>query len=206
MRIVDNHDIWRDYDNRSLWGCPRNFRGVCCYLGTAMAISSCPVAHRTYSVGHGFLPTCESSEAKAIYKGTFKNQNHYYGYDGRGTFPTKFDCDYGYNLGVTAFGLLANGCTGYMAAIKDLHKPLTDWQPIGIPLAPLMHLEERKGRLELVIAKQKVDLASTAFQTLAQERAKWAREDHYRFPGPIQFYGPCADAKPISLQLNALEL
>ena len=66
---------------------------------------------------------------------------------------------------------MANGCTGYMAAIKDLHKPLEKWQPIGIPLAPLMHLEERKGRLELVIAKQKVDLKSTAFKTLAQERA-----------------------------------
>ena len=37
-----------------------------------------------------------------------------------------------------------------------------------------MHLEERKGRLELVIAKQKVDLESTAFKTLAQERTKWA--------------------------------
>jgi pyrophosphate--fructose-6-phosphate 1-phosphotransferase len=69
-----------------------------------------------------------------------------------------------------------------------------------------MHLEERKGRLELVIAKQKVDLESTAFKILAQERGKWAREDHYRFPGPIQFYGPCADAKPLTLQLNAFAL
>ena len=98
--------------------------------------------------------------AKGLYKGVFKTQNHYYGYDGRGTFPTKFDCDYCYNLGHAAYALLANGVTGYMAAIKDLHKPVADWQPIGIPLAPLMHLEERKSRLELVIAKQKVDLDS----------------------------------------------
>ena len=93
-----------------------------------------------------------------------------------------------------------------MAAIKDLHKPLEKWQPLGIPLAPLMHLEERTGRLELVIAKQKVDLKSTAFKTLVQERASWALEDHYRFPGPIQFYGPSADDKPLTLQLNALDL
>jgi pyrophosphate--fructose-6-phosphate 1-phosphotransferase len=81
---------------------------------------------------------------------------------------------------------------------------VADWQPIGIPLAPLMHLEERKSRLDLVIAKQKVDLDSTAFRLLARERDRWAREDHYRFPGPIQFCGPCADTKPITLQLNAL--
>jgi pyrophosphate--fructose-6-phosphate 1-phosphotransferase len=68
----------------------------------------------------------------------------------------------------------------------------------------LMHLEERKGRLELVIARQKVDLESPAFQFLAQERLKWAQEDHYRFPGPIQFDGPAADTKPITLQLNSL--
>ena len=62
----------------------------------------------------------------------------------------------------------------------------------------------RQYGLELVIAKQKVDLESPAFRLLARERDRWAREDHYRFPGPIQFNGPAADAKPISLQLNAL--
>jgi pyrophosphate--fructose-6-phosphate 1-phosphotransferase len=143
-------------------------------------------------------------KAKSIYKGNLRTQNHYYGYDGRGTFPTKFDCDYGYNLGFAAYSLLANGATGYMAAIKDLHLPIADWRPIGIPLAPLMHLEERKGRLELVIAKQKVDLESPAFKLLEQERQKWSQEDHYRFPGPIQFDGPAADTKPITLQLNSL--
>jgi pyrophosphate--fructose-6-phosphate 1-phosphotransferase len=49
-----------------------------------------------------------------------------------------------------------------------------------------------------------VDLDSPAFRILAREREKWALEDHYRFPGPIQFNGPAADSKPISLQLNAL--
>jgi pyrophosphate--fructose-6-phosphate 1-phosphotransferase len=56
----------------------------------------------------------------------------------------------------------------------------------------------------LVIAKQKVDLEAPAFKYLGQERRKWAMEDHYRFPGPIQFEGPAADTKPITLQLNSL--
>ena len=55
-----------------------------------------------------------------------------------------------------------------------------------------------------MIAKQKVDLESPAFKLLEQERRKWSHEDHYRFPGPIQFDGPAADTKPITLQLNSL--
>ena len=57
---------------------------------------------------------------------------------------------------------------------------------------------------EQVIAKQKVDLESPAFKLLEQERQKWSHEDHYRLPGPIQFDGPAADTKPITLQLNSL--
>ena len=98
----------------------------------------------------------------------------------------------------------ADGRTPYAVAALAGNRPVADWQPLGIPLAPLMHLEERKGRLELVIAKQKVELGSPAFQIMARERQKWALEDHYRFPGPIQFSGPCADSKPITMMLNAL--
>ena len=55
-----------------------------------------------------------------------------------------------------------------------------------------------------MIAKQKVDLEAPAFKVLEQERQKWAHEDLYRFPGPIQFDGPAADNQPITLQLNSL--
>ena len=37
----------------------------------------------------------------------FKTQTHFFGYDGRGSAPTKFDCDYTYNLGMTVFSLVA---------------------------------------------------------------------------------------------------
>ncbi len=72
-------------------------------------------------------------KAKGIYKGLFRTQNHYYGYDGRGTFPTCFDCDYAYNLGQAAYHLLANGATGYMAAIKDLHGRFQSGGPSASP-------------------------------------------------------------------------
>jgi pyrophosphate--fructose-6-phosphate 1-phosphotransferase len=204
VQLIDNSDIWRDYDSRVFLGfpfllqkgllLPRDSHGNFQYaqINTERILLEMVATY------------LRKQRAKGIYKGTFRTQNHYYGYDGRGTFPTKFDCDYTYNLGFAAYSLLANGATGYMAAIRDLHKPVEAWQPIGIPLAPLMHLEERKGRLELVIQKQRVDLTSRAFQLLEQNRAGWAQEDQYRFPGPTQFHGPSANTRPMTLQLNSL--
>jgi len=204
VQLIDNSDIWRDYDSRVFLGFPSLLQRGLLLPRDSHGNFQYALVNTERIMLEMVATYLRKQLAKGIYKGTFRTQNHYYGYDGRGTFPTKFDCDYAYNLGFTAYSLLANGATGYMAAIKDLHRPTADWQPIGIPLAPLMHLEERTGRLELVIAKQKVDLDSPAFKILERERIKWAMEDHYRFPGPIQFTGPCADLKPISLLLNSL--
>ncbi len=204
VQLIDNNDIWRDYDSRVFLGFPSLLQKGLLLPRDSHGNFPFSLVNTERILLEMVATYLRKQKAKGIYKGVLRTQNHYYGYDGRGTFPTKFDCDYGYNLGFAAYSLLANGATGYMAAIKDLHKPVTEWRPIGIPLAPLMHLEERKGRLELVIAKQKVDLEAPAFKFLEQERQKWAHEDHYRFPGPIQFEGPAADTKPITLQLNSL--
>jgi diphosphate-dependent phosphofructokinase len=204
VQLIDNNDIWRDYDSRVFLGFPFLLQRGLLLPRDSHGNFQYALVNTERILLEMVATYLRKQKAKGIYKGTLRTQNHYYGYDGRGTFPTKFDCDYGYNLGCAAYRLLASGLTGYMAAIKDLHKPVAGWQPIGIPLAPLMHLEERKGRLELVIAKQKVDLEAPAFEILAQERLKWAAEDHYRFPGPIQFDGQAADTKPITLQLNSL--
>jgi len=204
VQLIDNSDIWRDYDSRVFLGFPSLLQKGLLLPRDSHGNFQYALVNTERILLEMVATYLRKQRAKGIYKGVLRTQNHYYGYDGRGTFPTKFDCDYAYNLGAAAYSLLANGATGYMAAIKDLHQPVAEWQPIGIPLAPLMHLEERKGRLELVIAKQKVDLSAPAFQLLERERPKWAKEDHYRFPGPIQFDGIAADNKPITLQLNSL--
>jgi pyrophosphate--fructose-6-phosphate 1-phosphotransferase len=138
----------------------------------------------------------------------FKTQTHFYGYDGRGSDPTRFDCIYTYNLGQTVFSLIANGATGQMAAILNLEQDFTSWQPIGIPIAPLMHLEERKGKLELVLEKSIVDVNAPAFRVVKTFRDKWLAaipgEDHYRHPGPIRFAGNSEENRPITLLLNAM--
>ncbi len=139
---------------------------------------------------------------------SFKTQIHFYGYDGRGNDPTRFDCIYTYNLGLTVFSLIANGATGQMAAIKNLDMDFSKWEPIGIPIAPLMHLEERKGKLALVIEKSIVDVNSIAFRVVKAQREKWLAaapgDDHYRRPGPIRFTGKSEEDRPITLELNAI--
>ena len=139
---------------------------------------------------------------------SFKTQIHFYGYDGRGNDPTRFDCIYTYNLGLTVFSLIAAGATGQMAAIKNLEMDFSRWEPIGIPIAPLMHLEERKGKLALVIEKSVVDVESIAFQVVKAHREKWLAatpgDDHFRRPGPIRFTGKSEEERPLTLELNAI--
>ena len=139
---------------------------------------------------------------------SFKTQIHFYGYDGRGNDPTRFDCIYTYNLGWTVFSLIANGATGQMAAIRNLEKDFSKWEPIGIPIAPLMHLEERKGKLTLVLERSIVDVHSIAHRVFQANRERWlavdADVDHYRRPGPIRFTGSSEEDRPITLELNAL--
>lgn len=150
--------------------------------------------------------TVEKIFKKSVPK--FKTQVHFYGYDGRGNDPTRFDCIYAYNLGLTVFSLIANGSTGQMAAIKNLEMDFSKWEPIGIPIAPLMHLEERKGKLVLVLEKSLVDVNSIAFKAVKGLREKWLAatpgEDNFRRPGPIRFAGKSEEDRPITLVLNAL--
>ena len=109
---------------------------------------------------------------------------------------------------MTVFSLIANGATGQMAAIRNLEQDFTKWEPIGIPIAPLMHLEERKGRLALVLEKSIVDVRSAAFQVVKANRENWlaadSAGDRFRKPGPIRFAGKSEEDRPITLELNAI--
>lgn len=137
----------------------------------------------------------------------FSTQSHFYGYDGRGGDPTLFDCNYTYNLGLSVFSLIAGGVTGQMAAVKNLEHDFEKWEPIGIPIAPLMHLEERTGKLSLVIEKSLVNVNSNAFKVFKSVREKWMAahpgDDCYRKPGPITFSKGEED-RPITLKINSI--
>jgi pyrophosphate--fructose-6-phosphate 1-phosphotransferase len=190
----------------------RDYGGAEQYLWVKEGIISLKTLRQTLE-REGVLTDAESlpGAIEKIYKKSvpnFRSQLHFYGYDGRGSNPTRFDCNYTYNLGLAVFALIANGATGQMAAIQHLEKDFDCWQPIGIPIAPLMHIEERKGKLALVLEKSVVDIQSPAFQVVKSLRGKWLsatpEEDPYRKPGPIRFTGLAEEDRPITLMLNAL--
>lgn len=138
------------------------------------------------------------------YEGKFSGQGHFFGYEGRCADPSNFDADYCYVLGFTASYLVAAGLTGYLSSARDLLKPAPQWKAGGVPLTMMMNMERRHGKEKPVIQKALVDLKGNPFRAFASQRGKWALQDDYASPGPIQFWGPkeVADAVPETLRLE----
>ncbi|MDY4910905.1 MAG: diphosphate--fructose-6-phosphate 1-phosphotransferase [Sodaliphilus sp.] len=122
--------------------------------------------------------------------GKFAAQHHFFGYEGRCADPSNFDADYCYALGYNAAQLVKCGATGYMSSIRNLSKPSIQWMAGGIPITMMMNIERRHGEDKPVIRKALVDLNGKPFQEFAKNRAKWAKETCYVYPGPIQYFGP----------------
>ena len=138
------------------------------------------------------------------FKGKFAAQNHFFGYEGRAGFPCNFDTHYCYALGYTAALLIDEGLTGYMTCVGNLHRPVQEWTVSGLPITLLMNMEMRKGKEKPVIQKALVDLEGKAFKFFEENRETWATEDHYRYPGPIQFFGEAdmVDGIPLTMLLE----
>lgn len=86
------------------------------------------------------------------------------GYEGRCAFPSKFDCDYCYNLGMNAAILVEKGYTGVMSCIGNLKAEVEEWVPSGYPLVAMMNVEVRKGKNVPVIKKALTDLNGKLFK------------------------------------------
>ncbi len=132
----------------------------------------------------------EQMKADGKYVGKFSALHHFFGYEGRCADPSNFDADYCYALGFNAAQLVNCGATGYMSSIRNLSKPSVQWVAGGIPITMMMNMEHRNGENKPVIKKALVDLNGKPFKEFAKNRAKWARETCYTYPGPIQYFGP----------------
>ena len=124
------------------------------------------------------------------YNGKFSSLCHFFGYEGRCSFPSNFDADYCYSLGYNAYLLVCGGFSGYLSSVTALSRPASEWKAGGVPITMMMNLENRKGHLKPVIRKALVDLDGAPFKALAANREKWAVETCYTFPGAIQYAGP----------------
>lgn len=146
----------------------------------------------------------ESRKAKGLYKGKFNPIQHFFGYEGRAVMPSNFDAHYCYALGFAATLLLDEKVSGYMCFVGNLTKPVSEWSLGGVPLVSLMNMETRHGKEKPVIKKALLDMQGKPFAFFSKEREKWKYEDTYRFPGPIQYYGPeeVSFSVPLTLALQ----
>ena len=124
------------------------------------------------------------------YKGKFATQKHFFGYEGRCAAPSNFDADYCYSLGRVAALLIKSGKTGYMSSVRNLTKPAAEWVAGGIPITMMMNMEKRSGKMKPVIQKALVKLESGPFKYFESKREEWASKTLYKYPGPIQYWGP----------------
>lgn len=127
-----------------------------------------------------------------VYKGHFKGQSHFFGYEGRCGLPSNFDATYCYALGYAAGALLESGKTGLISSVGNLAAPIEEWTVGGTGLTSLMDVERRHGKFKPVIKKAMVELEGAPFKKFASVREEWAFNNRYINPGPIQFVGPAS--------------
>lgn len=114
---------------------------------------------------------------------------HYFGYEGRCAIPSVLDANYCYNLGFTAAALCVQRKNGYMAVVKDLARPVSEWRPMGAPFPKLMEMIQIGDKRFPGIIRQLTDIESETFRVFQSVRDDWKMGDYYRSPGPIQFSG-----------------
>ncbi|KAI4321692.1 hypothetical protein MLD38_035042 [Melastoma candidum] len=147
---------------------------------------------------------------KRLKEGTYKGKKfnaicHFFGYQARGSLPSKFDCDYAYVLGHICFHILAAGLNGYMATVTNLKNPLNKWKCGAAPITAMMtvkrwgHNPRSSSFGKPAIHPAAVDLKGKAYELLQKNAFNFLVQDLYRNPGPLQFEGPGADAKPVTL-------
>ena len=132
----------------------------------------------------------KARKAAGTYKGKFSALHHFLGYEGRCAFPSNFDADYCYSLGYNAAMLIQYGYTGYLSKVSNLQAPAEEWVAGGMPITKMMNIERRHGADKPVIRKALVELEGAPFKFFAENRAEWAVETCFTYPGAIQYFGP----------------
>lgn len=143
----------------------------------------------------------ESRRNHGRFSGKFQAVTHYFGYQGRSSLPSVFDCQLGLTHGYLAAIIVESGLTGYCTTVRGLCGDAQAWKLGAIPLTSMMKvvnvqdvfitptaaLVSKSDRP--VIPSMEVQLDKKAFRWLKSALADWSRNDQFCNPGPIQFIG-----------------
>lgn len=113
-----------------------------------------------------------------------------------------FDATLATVYGFTAASLIYHGLTGYIPTAIGLNGyfifypfnyfyigPIETWKLAGLPLISMLDLFAKpQADKNTHIPSTNVQLKSKVFSEFKTERKKWTYEDHYRNPGPIQYF------------------
>ncbi|CAN6181862.1 unnamed protein product [Urochloa humidicola] len=143
------------------------------------------------------------------YKGRkFSSVCHFFGSQARGSLPSNFDCNYAYVLGHICAQIVANGLNGYMATVTNLKDSTNKWRCAAVPLTAMMSVRRHlrgPGAVPIgrpVIHPSPIDMKAEAYAVLREKASSFLLDDFYRTPGGIQFEGPGANTKPITLTIE----
>lgn len=121
------------------------------------------------------------------YAGSFAPVTHYFGYQGRCSHPSIFDCQLGSTYGFTAGVLIDHGLTAMCTTIQQITGKPSKWRVGGVPLLSLMRSQPKSGfaRKDLVCQSEEVDLNGEIYQRMKAVERGWRYVDCYSNPGPI---------------------
>ncbi|KAL4579152.1 hypothetical protein LXL04_015289 [Taraxacum kok-saghyz] len=151
-------------------------------------------------------------QKEGSYKGKkFNAICHFFGYQARGSLPSKFDCDYAYVVGHICYHILAANLNGYMATVTNMKNPCNKWRCGAAPITAMLSIKnDGCGSRAMTIGKPllhpaTVDLRGKVYGVLRESARKLLLDDVYRNPGPLQFDGPGADSRVVSLYVEDLD-
>ncbi|CAA0838471.1 Pyrophosphate--fructose 6-phosphate 1-phosphotransferase subunit alpha 2 [Striga hermonthica] len=148
----------------------------------------------------------EAEMNKRLKEGSYKGKKfnaifHFFGYQARGSLPSKFDCDYAYVLGHIGYHIIAAGLNGYMTTVTNLKNPVTKWRAVA--MMTVRRYGHGPGAASTIgipaLYPATVDLKGKAYELLRQNATKFLMDDVYRNPGFLQFDGPGVDSKAVTL-------
>ena len=121
---------------------------------------------------------------------------HFFGYQGRGSMPSLFDCSLASTYGYTAGVLIQNKQTGMCVTARGLASHPTEWKVGGVPLIAMMRQKLRSsvyGKDKTMIQSEEVDLTGGVYQKVKVAAKEWEMYDRFINPGPIQLFGEGKD-------------